>query len=248
LDLGVTKVTDAGVAHLEGLKQLRHLDLACQITDAALKHLRPLSELQTLNLSDTRVTDAGLEHLESLTKLRRVRLYFDKVSVEGIKKLQQALPNCKIESDYDKIAKPAELKVLGRLVGTWNTECTEKSGEREKRIGGVMSVEWMLDGWFVRCKGMRKPEKITNEQIIGFSAKKGFQMWYFDSWGLAMAAAGQWNETSKTLTWRATPADNVVLVNEEHFIDDDTTEWHMVASNRDGAVLFEQRGKMTRQK
>jgi hypothetical protein len=32
------------------------------------------------------------------------------------------------------------------------------------------------------------------------------------------------------------------------FIDDDTTEWHMVASNRDGAVLFEQRGKMTRQK
>ncbi len=65
---------------------------------------------------------------------------------------------------------------------------------------------------------------------------------------MAGSESGEWNDKSKTLTWRAAPTDDVRLVNQEHFIDDDTAEWQMVASNKDEAVLFEQQGKMTRQK
>ncbi len=67
LCLNLTKVTDAGLKELAGLKSLQALYLAgTQVTDAGLKELAGLKSLQILDLRGTKVTDAGLKELAGL--------------------------------------------------------------------------------------------------------------------------------------------------------------------------------------
>src|SRR5262249_11425215 len=73
LYLGGSKVTDAGLKELNGLKELQRLSFSSRMTDTGLKELAGLKSLQTLTLDQTtQVTDAG------------------------VRELQKALPNCKI--------------------------------------------------------------------------------------------------------------------------------------------------------
>src|SRR4051812_14132173 len=61
VDLGLTKATDADLAHLKGLTNLQSLRLlATEVSDAGLLHLKGLANLQTLTLNLTKVGDAGL--------------------------------------------------------------------------------------------------------------------------------------------------------------------------------------------
>jgi hypothetical protein len=64
LSLGKTNVTDAGLAHLEGLAGLQRLELCeTRITDAGVKHLVGFKALRVLLLDGTAVTDAGRHDL-----------------------------------------------------------------------------------------------------------------------------------------------------------------------------------------
>jgi internalin A len=67
--------TDAGLAHLTGLKGLRTLQLGVMpnIKGPGLQHLRGLP-LETLVLRNTGVTDEHLKHLKALTTLKKVAL------------------------------------------------------------------------------------------------------------------------------------------------------------------------------
>ena len=73
--LNGTKVTDAGLAHLKGLSQLKNLQLEnTKVTDAGLAHLKELNQLLVLVLDDTNATDVGLEYLKGLTQLQELDL------------------------------------------------------------------------------------------------------------------------------------------------------------------------------
>src|SRR5262249_39823966 len=75
VDLGSTKVTDAGLKHLAGLMQVQMLILnRTGVTDAGLKHLAGLMQVQILDIGATKVTDAGLKHLSGLKQLQRLAL------------------------------------------------------------------------------------------------------------------------------------------------------------------------------
>ena len=91
LDLGNSKITDAGLQNLKGLTQLHVLKLnGSQVTDAGLEHLQGLNQLQQLNIEQTKVTDAGLRHLKGLQQLQILWLKDTKVTREGIQALRQA--------------------------------------------------------------------------------------------------------------------------------------------------------------
>jgi len=94
------KVTDAELKQLlKGLENLEDLDLyRTNITDAGLEHVKGLKNLRYLNLHwQKKVTDAGLEHLKGLERLRHLDLRGTKVTDGGVENLQRALPNCKID-------------------------------------------------------------------------------------------------------------------------------------------------------
>ena len=98
LDLLGTGVTDAGLKELAGLESLRSLDL-CQtkVTDAGLNELAGLKSLQYLNLCRTGVTDAGLKELAGLNNLQNLLLGETKVTDAGEAELRKALPKCNIQ-------------------------------------------------------------------------------------------------------------------------------------------------------
>ncbi|MBK8006802.1 MAG: hypothetical protein IPK12_23720 [Gemmatimonadetes bacterium] len=85
---GCKALTDAGLAHLAALPNLRHLGLGgTAITDAGLGVLASLTQLETLNLGGTRVTDAGLGVLSRLTKLRAVDLMWTRTGDGALRAL-----------------------------------------------------------------------------------------------------------------------------------------------------------------
>ena len=85
LNLGSTKITDAGLVHLKGFTNLEYLYLAkTKVTDAGLVHLRGLTELKGLGPSKTKITDAGLVHLKGLTKLKWLWLNNTKIIDAGL--------------------------------------------------------------------------------------------------------------------------------------------------------------------
>jgi tRNA A-37 threonylcarbamoyl transferase component Bud32/Leucine-rich repeat (LRR) protein len=74
LDLRGTRITDAGMKHLAGLKNLGWLVLAeLPITEAGLKHLAGLTNLGRLDLGNLPITEAGLKHLAGLKNLRELQ-------------------------------------------------------------------------------------------------------------------------------------------------------------------------------
>src|SRR5262249_26230838 len=62
--------------------------IGCEITDADLAHLRDLPQLRELLLSDWQVTEAGLVHLKALPCLEQLTLWFDQVTDTGLTRLQ----------------------------------------------------------------------------------------------------------------------------------------------------------------
>ena len=91
LRLNGTRITDAGLVHLEGLTGLRELRLPREITDAGLAHLKGLTELRVLFIPP-QITDAGLAHLEGLTGLRTLHIPYFRVTDAGVRALDEALP------------------------------------------------------------------------------------------------------------------------------------------------------------
>src|SRR5262245_15806208 len=116
------RITDAGVAGLKGLAELRDVGLHCpKVGDGALKHLASLPKLERLSLLRTGVTDAGMKELAALPnlkqlilsqtaltdaglmtlagakKLEKVSVYETKVTDAGVKAFNAARPGCKVD-------------------------------------------------------------------------------------------------------------------------------------------------------
>src|SRR5262245_53660354 len=87
LDLSFSRVTDADLSELAGLKQLQALNLAgTKITDAGLKQL-PSIALRHLDLHSTQVTDAAFKQLARFAQLEALFLHRTAVTGAGIGEL-----------------------------------------------------------------------------------------------------------------------------------------------------------------
>jgi Leucine-rich repeat (LRR) protein len=96
LDLRLTKIGDAGVAKIKGLRSLQTLNLfRTQLSDQGLSYIKNLKQLQTLLIGGTKVTDAGLVNLKSMKELKKLSLFQTQVTDAGIPHLKILL---KLES------------------------------------------------------------------------------------------------------------------------------------------------------
>jgi uncharacterized membrane protein len=99
LDLGGTRITDAGLSTVAQFRNLTRLHLnRTRISDRGLKQLAGLEHLEYLNLYGTGVTDAGLQSLAGLKKLRTLYVWQTAVSDSGLERLRSALPRLDVEA------------------------------------------------------------------------------------------------------------------------------------------------------
>jgi hypothetical protein len=93
LDLAENRnVTDLGLKHINGIKQLTYLNLSsCSITAEGLAHLGSLSRLMVLDLSFcNRLSDAGLKYLRPLSNLQLLNVQgCVKLSHGGVSRLKR---------------------------------------------------------------------------------------------------------------------------------------------------------------
>jgi hypothetical protein len=144
------------------------------------------------------------------------------------------------------------LKVLDRLVGTWNDEVVFKVSEsnpKERRETWTYSNKWTLQGGFLESRGRKSDGKDEDLQLMTFDPeKKSFRKWYFSPDGYVAEASGQWDEKTSTLTWTNDLGDGSTGVSSWRFADKDTTVWTRVIKDKKGKVETRIEGKGTRQK
>ncbi len=106
LHLQRSKVTDAGLASLEGINNIAQINLErTAITDAGLTHLRNMTHLGALIVSETNVTSAGVASLKkSLPHLQVTRLS----QAESLSLL--AITNAGGAESFDDDGKPIEIR------------------------------------------------------------------------------------------------------------------------------------------
>lgn len=106
MNLGRSKVTDAGLATLSGMKNLKKLHLPnTGVTDAGIDSLLGLENLEYLNLFNTKVTDTGIAKLEKLAKLKRLYVWQTGVTKPAAEALHTKLPEIVINLGWDNEVK-----------------------------------------------------------------------------------------------------------------------------------------------
>jgi internalin A len=114
LDLGASKVTDAGMGPLKNSFKLQKLYLyETSVGDAGLARLKDLDRLEVLDLAKTKVTNAGLKELAPLEALRVLDLSDTAVDADGVvelKKLADAKKLANLQELYLTGLKPADAK------------------------------------------------------------------------------------------------------------------------------------------
>lgn len=103
LRLERTKVTGAGLKHLQALKQLKNLVLiGVPLKDEDVSPLAKLPALLWLDLRMTPVTDRTLDELVGLQSLRGLAVYQTGVTTEGIRRFSQRRPECKVSFEENR--------------------------------------------------------------------------------------------------------------------------------------------------
>ena len=111
LNLAGTKMSDAGLKSLGGMKNLTRLHLEkTTITDAGLANLAGLENLEYLNLYNTKVSNAGLDQLAKMKNLKKVYLWQTGVDKAGAEKLKKAKPELYVNVGWEKPPAPAPEK------------------------------------------------------------------------------------------------------------------------------------------
>lgn len=143
LDLGRTKVTDAGLENVGKLKNLErlHLELT-DTTDAGVAKLAGLSRLTYLNLYGTKVTDKVFDDLKELAHLEKLFLWQAPVSYDAAKTFAASLPGREVNLGWDHpgVVKERLTKELERVTKQ-KEESTKRAADLEKELAAAKAEQ-----------------------------------------------------------------------------------------------------------
>lgn len=137
LDARTTRVTDAGLAQLRGLSELRSLSCSGTpaLTDAGLAHLSGLGRLESLSIEGpTRIEGPGLAHLASLNRLRGLLIHIE--SEAGLPSLSRLVGLRKLSIDMPNVTDTA----LAQLVLDVARGPGVRRRDRERRRDGTLQI------------------------------------------------------------------------------------------------------------
>ena len=139
----------------------------------------------------------------------------------------------------------AELQVLDRLIGDWETVVTVK-GTGEKSTS-VQSRKWSRDGRFVISEELEISAKRESHFLVAYDQKAKQYRACFINEEFTVPLLGTWDENKKTMSWKSADVpfkhDGV-----ERFVNKDLVEWTMTVISPEGKVVLELSAKQTRRK
>ncbi|MCO6459554.1 MAG: DUF1579 family protein [Pirellulaceae bacterium] len=144
---------------------------------------------------------------------------------------------------------PAELKVLGRMIGEWDTVTVQRPAEWTPAGGrstAKITREWILNGRFVMDTSTHSSgdESIA---ILGYDpGQKTYRSWWFNSLGHRNDSRGQWDEASKTLAYQSKLEDGKAMRSQVRFADASQEVWQFQVTDADGKVYLEMEITATR--
>lgn len=139
-------------------------------------------------------------------------------------------------------AQPAELKVLDRMIGTWDTVTVQKPAEWTPDGGqstATVTREWILNGRFLMDTSLHSngDESIA---IFGFDpGQRTYRSWWFNSLGNRSDSRGQWNEVTQTLSWQADLEEGRRMRSSVRFADANKEVWQLKVTDADGTVYLD---------
>ena len=156
LDLAYTKISDVGLEHLRGLREVLDLNLyfAEYITDSGIAHIKGWTQLKHLNLRGTKVTSRVFDHLQGLENLRSLDLSSTEITDAGFENLA-SLPHLeKLAIGGNRILGPglSLLKLLPAL--------------KYLDVGGIQRVDSGLWGIALNDSNMQKIGELTRLETL----------------------------------------------------------------------------------
>ncbi len=154
----------------------------------------------------------------------------------------------KHESSADR---PAELKVLDRMIGDWDTVSVMKPAEwtpQGDRSTAKIKREWILNGRFVMDTSTHSngDESIA---IIGYDAgRKTYRSWWFNSNGEfpRSQSTGNWDESKQTLSYVTGLGDGKTMRSSVRLADPNREVWEFKVADAVGKVYLDMEITATR--
>lgn len=196
-------------------------------------------------VSNWRFSDKDTIDWSRVAKDKGGKLY---LNIEGKATRRKSPPEQPKDERLDQ--GPPERQALESYLGNWETETVNKTAEwtpKEVRTTGVATNEWVLGGGLMLQRGKESSGVETLQMRTYDPEQKKYRLWNFDSQGRLLEATGQWDQGSKTMTWKADLGNGITGVNIVRF-NGDTIAWKLAAKNENGKVFLDIEGKFTRRK
>ena len=137
----------------------------------------------------------------------------------------------------------AELQVLDRFIGDWETVVTNKA--TGDKVNSIQSRKWSREGKFVLSEEQNVETKRESHFLMTYDAKAKRYRACFMNEEFITPLLGTWDETTQTMTWQST---DIPFKHEgvNRYIDKDHFEWTMTIKSPEGKVVLELSARQTR--
>ncbi len=143
----------------------------------------------------------------------------------------------------DAPKRSAELQVLDRLIGDWETVVTVKAtGEKST---SVQSRRWSRNGKFVISEELEMAAKKESHFLVTYDPKAKMYRACFINEQFTTPLLGTWDDSSQTMRWKSS---DIAYKHEgvTRYINKDLVEWTMTISSPEGKVVMELSARQTR--
>jgi hypothetical protein len=146
----------------------------------------------------------------------------------------------------DTPKRSAELQVLERFIGTWDTVLTNKN--TGKKSNTIERRKWSRKGHFILSEDFDSSANKEAHFLITYDTKGKLYRGCWINENITSTLLGTWDEENDSMKWDGTDSFGNKLATTHRFITKDRVEWSTVVTNPDGKVVFEADAKQTRRK
>jgi hypothetical protein len=144
-----------------------------------------------------------------------------------------------------------EMKILGRLVGTWDVVAVAQPAEwTPKKVTTTSKVTrtWVLDRNFVQDTS-KSSDGHEGMSLFTYDPKREkFLGWWFSSEGYTTKSTGEWDAVAETFSFELDIGEGLLSKSAARFIDEDHQDWRVVTTDADGKLYFDKKWSLTRSK